>query len=157
LPPSVSRLSRQCGILNILQPYRPPWPVTGIALLFFFFFTKGHGVCFLYTSGNLDPMTNIRSSNWLTPIWFRPVHSVRLPRLGLYWHRSRILLFSNETRPQNIGKHRAVHDEPGLVVGIFWYKPTDGRKYSLYCVSVTTWLYKVGLREGNQSSVISWH
>jgi hypothetical protein len=31
----VSRPSRQCGILNISQPYRPPRPVTGIALLFF--------------------------------------------------------------------------------------------------------------------------
>jgi hypothetical protein len=30
----VSRLSRQCGILNISQLYRPPWPVTGIALLY---------------------------------------------------------------------------------------------------------------------------
>jgi hypothetical protein len=29
----VSRLSRQCGILNISQPYRPPRPVTGTALL----------------------------------------------------------------------------------------------------------------------------
>jgi hypothetical protein len=34
LPPSMSRLSRQCGILNFSQPYRPRRLVTGIALLF---------------------------------------------------------------------------------------------------------------------------
>jgi hypothetical protein len=38
LPPSVSRLSRQCKILNISQPYRPLRYVTGIAILFFFYF-----------------------------------------------------------------------------------------------------------------------
>jgi hypothetical protein len=33
---TVSRLSRQCGILNISQPYRPPRPVTRITLLVLF-------------------------------------------------------------------------------------------------------------------------
>jgi hypothetical protein len=35
LTTSVSRLFRQCGILNISQPYRPPRPVAGIALIYF--------------------------------------------------------------------------------------------------------------------------
>jgi hypothetical protein len=33
-PPSVSRISRKCWILNISQPFGSPWPVTGTALLF---------------------------------------------------------------------------------------------------------------------------
>jgi hypothetical protein len=31
----MSLFSRQYGILNISQPYRPPQPITGIALLYF--------------------------------------------------------------------------------------------------------------------------
>jgi hypothetical protein len=35
---AVSRVSRQCGVLNISQSYRSPEPVTGITLLFFTFY-----------------------------------------------------------------------------------------------------------------------
>jgi hypothetical protein len=53
-----SRLSRQCGILNISQPYRSPRPVTGIALLIF-----------KYTTRNLSPVPQSELNLTVSSVW----------------------------------------------------------------------------------------
>jgi hypothetical protein len=55
LPPSVSRLSRQCGIINVSQPYRSPRRIAGIDLAFFYFANR---------SVLIIPVSNLRNKHF---------------------------------------------------------------------------------------------
>jgi hypothetical protein len=73
LPSYMSWLSRHCGILNISQPCKPPRPVTGIALLFLFFFQLGKFIGCMnrehinWNIINWTKQNKQKNTNWISP------------------------------------------------------------------------------------------
>jgi hypothetical protein len=120
LPPSVSRLSKQCGILNISQPYRPPQPVTGIALLYYL----SHGNSLLhrflkqhYSSQKL-PWHQQSNKNEMSPVSsvFLCQHSVLFYDLKSWTNKTFVIT-------------DVIDRLPGLVIRV------PGYTTEMYCVS----------------------
>jgi hypothetical protein len=76
---TVSRLSRQCGIPNISQPYRPPRPVTGMALLSSLLLHKDFVGSFNYTRRFLIIFKRNGHTKGLLPLH---LHKVGVPTLS---------------------------------------------------------------------------
>jgi hypothetical protein len=69
--PSVSRLSKNCGILNISQPYKSPRPITGIALPYFLTYRLHHGM-----------VMNKKQTNSVAWVSERNLPTERMPLVG---------------------------------------------------------------------------
>jgi hypothetical protein len=61
LLPSVSRLSRKCGSLDLSQPFELPWPVTGMAVPFYIVNTNGA----VFEEFLCNPSTDFMAAHWL--------------------------------------------------------------------------------------------
>jgi hypothetical protein len=70
-PPSLSRLSRKCGTLDVSQPYGPSRPVTGIALPFYTV-SSSLAICHIYVKQVLGRVSSAtKLTNYVTVINMR--------------------------------------------------------------------------------------
>jgi hypothetical protein len=102
-PPSVSWLSRQCGILNISQPYRPPWPVVGIA--FFLLHLKSTECNIYFDFSKLKCFQNGKFIKKYMIFYVRKflvITLVSLLDLGLVVSDFRLILYSQEHFKQRV-------------------------------------------------------
>jgi hypothetical protein len=64
---SLSRVPRKCASIHMSQSHRPPWPVTRITLLNFYFYTDNFTFTFTYAYGTIRVLKLVLNKDYRDP------------------------------------------------------------------------------------------